>query len=345
MLSFVWSDPLPLYSGRGGTETFTIGHIRELLRRGIPAQVLSYGLGVHDGREFFPDIPFHSIDSLSDLSDRDETIIFVGIPRKVPTKRQSFVFFHYPALAQHGSRRDYIRNVGKSKIITNSRFIRSYWADYLNTKERDIHVVYPFADPAFAAVKRKKIPARVTKVLFAARLSPEKGIYTLLEALHHPVADHQSPIDKKFTFTVTNAGNQTIHGSVIEGLLKNHPWVDVVSAKHSPEEMAELFSQYSVVVAPSNATYWHESFCMVSVEAQHAGCRVVATNADGLPESNCGEMIFFPPGDSFALSRALQKAAKLGALTANERAEAVKHFTLRESVDAFLAIIGKYAPL
>lgn len=45
MISFVWSDELPLFAGRGGTESFTIGHIRELVKRGIPARVVSLGLG------------------------------------------------------------------------------------------------------------------------------------------------------------------------------------------------------------------------------------------------------------------------------------------------------------
>ena len=50
MISFVWSDTHPMFAGRGGTESFTIGHVRELVERGIPARVITLGLGKNDGR-------------------------------------------------------------------------------------------------------------------------------------------------------------------------------------------------------------------------------------------------------------------------------------------------------
>lgn len=42
------------------------------------------------------------------------------------------------------------------------------------------------------------------------------------------------------------------------------------------------------VVMPSNSHYWHETFGIVSVEAQHAGCRVIASDDGGLPVTDCG---------------------------------------------------------
>ncbi len=342
MISFVWSDPLPLYSGRGGTETFTVGHIRELLRRGIPAQILTYGLGKADGREFFPDITFRSLKSLKELSTLDDTIIYLNKPHAISTKRQSYVIFHYPPLEQFGRKADYIRGVSKSVVIANSRFLRHFFADYLNLEESGIRIVYPFADPVFADVARSKTPPGATRVLFAGRLSPEKGIYTLLEALHHPIAAYSPLIDQGFVFNITTAGSQTIHGQVLKKILKSHPWVNLIEAKHSPKEMARLFAESDVVVVPSNHKYWHEAFGMVSIEAQHAGCRVLGTNDGGLPETNCGELVLFEPGNSFALYKAILKAGKEGPLTKTERKEANKHFTLKESVDALLTILKTY---
>ena len=78
MLSFVWSDPLPIYSGRGGSENFTIGHVRELLERGIDARIITVGLGEKDGRQFFPDIPFYSVSAVKELEKLDDTLFFIN---------------------------------------------------------------------------------------------------------------------------------------------------------------------------------------------------------------------------------------------------------------------------
>lgn len=342
MISFVWTDPLPFYSGRGGTESFTIGHIRELQRRGIDSQILTYGHGKKDGREFFPDIVFRNLKSLNELRQIDGTVIYMNIPHAIPTQKQSFVYFHYPALREHGGKSDYKKGLRNNIIITNSRFLRSFWADFLDISETSIHVVYPFAHPAFANIKRKNHYPKTTRILFAGRLSPEKGIYTLLEALHHPIAAHLPLVEQGFSISVTSAGNETIHGQVLEGLIQAHPWVNLVKARHTPEEMAKLFAEHEIVVMPSNHAYWHEAFGMISVEAQHSGCRVVASNDGGLPETNCGELILYRAGDSFALYKAILKARRLGPLTMSGRREAVKHFTLAESTDSLLNIVSAY---
>ena len=78
---------------------------------------------------------------------------------------------------------------------------------------------------------------------------------------------------------------------------------------------------------------------MISVEAQHAGCRVVASNDGGLPETNCGGLILVEPDNPLALAEGIAKAIDLGPLTPNERQEATKRFTAEQSVDALLEII------
>ena len=51
----------PLPAGTGGSENYTIGQVRELTRRGIPAQVVTVGLGAGDGRDDFTGVPFLSL--------------------------------------------------------------------------------------------------------------------------------------------------------------------------------------------------------------------------------------------------------------------------------------------
>ncbi|HET8709063.1 MAG TPA: glycosyltransferase family 4 protein [Candidatus Saccharimonadales bacterium] len=334
MISFVWSLDIPVYSGRGGTESYTIGQIRELNSRGIPARLITIGLGKADGRQFFPDVDFFDLETPEQLADLDDTIVYVTIPHAVKTKRPSFTIIHCPPDTLHIPFADFCRGAQYSTLIANSRFMRNLCSEQLEIPLNKIHVVYPFADSHFASVKRVKMKTNKTRVLYAGRLIHEKGVYTLLEALHHDILMHGD-----YSFAVTNAGNQTIHGMIIEHILRRHPWVRVLSARHTPADMARLFARYDIVVMPSNHQFWHEAFGMVSVEAQHAGCRVVASGADGLLETNCGELILFEPGNSYSLAQAIERARKAGPLAKAQRREAVKHFTRAESVDALLAII------
>ena len=105
--------------------------------------------------------------------------------------------------------------------------------------------------------------------------------------------------------------------------------------------MAKLYASYDIVAVPSNHLYWHEAFGMVSVEAQHSGCKVIASNADGLPETNCGELIMFEPGNSYDLALKIVRATKTGPLLPEQRAEAVQHFTRASSADLLLKAIKK----
>lgn len=344
MISFVWSDPLPIYSGRGGSESFTIGQIRELMSRGIETRIITIGLGKHDGREFFPDIEFHDIKSQQLLRYIDDTLIFVSRPLNIRTKNKSYVMLHTQPYADPRYRNKYKDALRDKTIITNSKFAQKLWAEYLSIPPKEICVVYPFADPAFAKVKRRKLllgPRRVN-VLFAGRLCGEKGIYTFLESLHHDVIQHG------YRFTVTTAGNQTPDGKMLENLLRHHNWINLVDARHNPKEMARLFSKNHIVVMPSNPRYWtdifgywRETFGMISIEAQHSGCYVVASNDGGLRETDCGGLLLFEPSNSYSLALTIQKAANAKGMSEAQRKKAATHFTRAESVNALLAILKK----
>ncbi len=63
-------------------------------------------------------------------------------------------------------------------------------------------------------------------------------------------------------------------------------------------------ARHDIVVMPSNSQYWHETFGIVSIEAQHSGCRVVASDDGGLPETDCGGVVLVTPGQ--------RRSARLG---------------------------------
>ncbi len=335
MISFVWSAKQPFLAGRGGSENYTAGQVRELQRRGIPARILTLGFGDQDGRDDWPDIQFKSLKSKEELSELDDTIVYVTYPLDVPTKKQTYVILHCPQ--QRLDPPLEIEAIYDKYAITTSRFASKLWGKTLRVRSSRIPTAYPFAEPCFSQVERPERPKNSkTRILFAGRLLPDKGIYTLLAALHM-----DSLKDIGYELTVTDAAGDTEDGKIILKLLQAHPKVNVIPARKSPQQMAELMAKHDIVVVPSTDSFWQEIFGIVSVEAQHAGCRVVASKGGGLPETDCGGLLLVKPDDPAALASGMAKAAHMGPLTIAERMYASTKFTLRASVNALLKIMGE----
>lgn len=338
MISFVWSPGDVLPAGTGGSENYTTGQVRELNRRGVPAQVVTVGLGEADGREQFTDVPFLSLARLSDVSELDDTVVFVNDIAAVATRNQSFRILHIPPPLRHRHRAAALESVQDRILIATSRYSARLWSSYLDVEPNSVHVVYPFAEPEFALQTRHDPSPGLTRILYAGRLSPEKGIYTFLSMLHVDViAD-----DEDLSFTVTNAGSDKPQGRLIEQLVAAHPGITLTDARKNAESMSALMAEHDIVLMPSNGQYWHETFGIVSIEAQHAGCRVVASDDGGLPETECGALTLVEPDNAEALAWGIREAIAAGPLPRSERASAASKFTAVQSVDALLDILSRY---
>jgi glycosyltransferase involved in cell wall biosynthesis len=341
LISFIWSPGNPLPAGTGGSENYTVGQVRELTRRGMAAQVVTVGLGARDGRDGFPGIPFLSVPTLAEVGKLDTTVIFVNEPHTVPTRYPAFLILHNPPPIRELQRAFASEGTRERTLIVTSRYAASLWSKYLDVDVSTISVVYPFAEPSFAAQPRLGREADQTRVLFAGRLSPEKGIYTLLETLHIDIIEQ----DPAITFTATTAGADKPQGKIIERLLGAHPRISVVANCKTPATMAALMARHDVVVMPSNSQYWHETFGIVSIEAQHSGCRVVASRDGGLPETDCGGIVLVRPDNAEALAWGIREAADRGPLTAASRRDAAARFTVEQSVDELLDVLAQPLPI
>jgi len=109
--------------------------------------------------------------------------------------------------------------------------------------------------------------------------------------------------------------------------------------------MAALMARHDIVVIPSNSQYWHETFGIVSVEAQHSGCRVVASDDGGLPETDCGGLLLVSPDNAEALAWGIREAADSGPLSPAARRDAGMRFTVGQSVDALLRVFAQPLPV
>lgn len=329
MISFIWPPGEPMLAGTGGSETFTAGHIRELLRRGLAAQVVSVGHGTKDGRQDFPDIPFLALPNQEAISELRGTIVFVNRSYPVPTKQKAVIILHC-SIPRRQDREKYRTSVADKTIIATSVYSGQQWALYLDVPFARINIVMPFADPIFSNVARPK-PTKKTRILFAGRLHPEKGIYTLLEMMHQKDMQHNG-----FTTAIVTAGQHVEIGREIARMLKDYPYAKLIPAQKTVPNIAKLLARSDILLMPS---VFAEPFGMLSVEAQHAGCRVVASNVGGLPETNCGLLTLVDPRSPLALLTGIKQAVALGSSSKKDRDKARSEFTLAASVESFLQII------
>jgi len=336
VISFIWSPGNPLPAGTGGSENYTVGQVRELNRRGERAQVVTVGLGTADGRDEFADVPFLALATLAEVGDLAGTVVFVNEPHVVATRDPAYLILHNPPPQREEHRSFAVDGTRDRTLIATSRYAAALWAVYLDVDVETINVVYPFAEPAFVAERRPDHDARTTRILYAGRLSPEKGIYTFLEMLHVDIID----ADPDLVFSATTAGADKPQGRTIEGMLNAHAGISVVASCKTPETMAALMAAHDIVVMPSTSQYWHETFGIVSIEAQHAGCRVVASDDGGLPETDCGGLVLVAPDNAEALAWGIRAAIDLGPLPAAARRRAGTLFTVAQSVDALLRVLS-----
>jgi len=315
-----------MLAGTGGSETYTAGHVRELLRRGIAAQVVTIGHGTRDGRKDFVGVPFLSLKAPSDIGQLSGQIVFVNRAYPVVTKTKAAIILHcvIPKASEKTSYREHVR--GRT-VITTSIYSAQQWALYLDMPYSRIHIVLPFADPVFSNIVRSK-SNKYTRILYAGRLHPEKGIYTLLEMMHE-----KSMRKNGHRVSIVMAGQHVEAGKSIARMLAGYQYAELLPPQKTVLGMAQLLGRSDILLVPS---VYAEPFGMLSIEAQHAGCRVVASNLVGIPETNCGLLTLVEPRNPKALLRGIDQAVALGPATKKERTTARSSFALDASVDALL---------
>lgn len=331
MISFIWPLHAAMLAGTGGSETFTAGHVRELLRRGIETQIVIIGSAIKQSRRNFPDLPFLGLSHEKEISDLPGTVVFVNQAYDVPTRNKAAIILHCVVPPKSQQR---MRKKGSSGkiVMATSKYSARQWAQYLDISVDTINVVMPFAEPIYGFVRRAK-PAKMIRVLYAGRLHPDKGIYTLLEMMHLPEMKKLS-----VRMGIVMAGQHVEEGRAIAKMLKGYKYAKLINPQRTVAAMAALLAKTDILLMPS---VYAEPFGMLSVEAQHSGCRVIASDLGGLPETNCGLLTLVEPRNPQAMIAGIAKAMALGLPTRKQRELARNEFTLAKSVDSLL----EYLPL
>jgi glycosyltransferase involved in cell wall biosynthesis len=192
----------------------------------------------------------------------------------------------------------------------------------------------------FARPVRLRAAGAPLHIVTVARLVPEKGIATLLEAL--------SKLDKRggASLTIVGLGPDLERLESIAAELGVAAAVDFVG-RVEQSELGDLYEAADVVVLPSEVTpQWTEPWGFVVNEALAAGRPLISSDAVGATAAGLVEHgvtgLVFPAGDASALAEALTTVAddpELACRLAAAGQQRVATLTPDSMADAFTAAV------
>lgn len=136
------------------------------------------------------------------------------------------------------------------------------------------------------------------RLLYAGRLSPEKGVHTIIKALD------KLPNDEKHDIKLNIYGQGSSNYMKYLKDLKSAADVNCEINFHPfvpHQQMTRIFSQHDILIFPSE---WDEPFARTVLEAMAAGLTVIGTTTGGTSEilANNETGLTFPAGDSSRLA-------------------------------------------
>jgi glycosyltransferase involved in cell wall biosynthesis len=191
----------------------------------------------------------------------------------------------------------------------------------------------PYLTPKTDSVRDDlSIPANIPLIGFLGRLSPEKGVTNLLEALHRL---------KDIEWRVLIVGSGPLE-SEITGKWQQMLGERLVYCKAVPHaDVPAYIKALDVLVLPSYGTpRWKEQFGLVLAMAMIAGVPCIGSSSGAIPEVIGPGGLVFKEKDIDDLVRTLERIlADVGlreSLAANAQDFALQHYTHSAVADAYL---------
>lgn len=228
-------------------------------------------------------------------------------------------------------RREHLDRFSPTNPVHHLRFQRLYFCS-AKLREITLEAGYPVehgavihcpVDTASYHGDVKPVERPMAKLLYAGRLSPDKGILTVLKAMN--------AVKGKFS------GSLHVYGKgepEYECLLKAYATLHelpVVFASATPAEMPEVYRSHDALLFPSE---WEEPFALTPLEAMASGLPVIGTMTGGSTEllKHGENALTYAAGNVEELSvRILELAAQpqlRNAIATQGQAHVRQHFNL-----------------
>ena len=198
------------------------------------------------------------------------------------------------------------RSLGRAdQVIVVSEYMRSLLVDAQpHLAERINLLPRPIRTPAAVRTRRRTRSDEPAVVTFAGRITPEKGLAVLIEALGSVRSD--SPIELCIAGVVEHQAYWAHCQLLLQRATMANAELRVRYVGHLDYAATdELFSQSDIVALPSQ---WPEPFGAVALEAMSAGATVVASQIGGLGTcldgGRCGSLV--EPYDPTAWAGAIE---------------------------------------
>jgi len=201
------------------------------------------------------------------------------------------------------------------RVITCSQYMHDQVVELFTKPPETLDVVpngvdvrdFALPDAEVAAFRRELAPPDTNVVLFAGRLEYEKGVQTVLDALH---GLRERVGDTEFLIAGVGTYSEELRRKVSELGLEDHVRFTGFLADH---ELRLHYAAADIAVAPSI----YEPFGLVAVEAMACGTPVVVGDTGGLREVvSGGHGLTFTPQDADHLTDVLAQVLTDGSLAA-----------------------------
>lgn len=184
--------------------------------------------------------------------------------------------------------------------------------------------------------------ANKTRLLHVGRLSSEKGVVVLLEALRQLKRKYQ----RRFELTVAGSGPEEIRlkeNAKSLGIEKNVRFLGYV---REDAELSRLYQESDVFILPS----FTEGVPKVILEAMANGLPVVATSVGGIPEiiQNGENGLLVPPGDAEGICESVYRLLidqKLCARVRTSAIETARMYTMERQGENIIRLLNGYFDL
>lgn len=181
------------------------------------------------------------------------------------------------------------------------------------------------------------------KLLYAGRLTSEKGVSTAIRAL----AQVPQREDRPVTLDLLGGGDPRYHKD-LKNLVRQSRLESRVKFRRSVprSEMPTVLAEYDALLFPSE---WAEPFSRIVMEAMAAGLVVIGTTTGGTGDVLVEDLtgLTFPPGDARALAGQIQHlrdSRMLGhRLSGEARRRVERKFTFERMVDEIEAYLESLA--